>query len=360
MFFSGAQGQNCWRVTYTKRRICVLKGSTVNISCSYTHPTSYIEQGSFWFTQKHPVDLSSYPEYAGRVEYNRNTENHHTMTITDLTEKDSAEYKFRLITTDEGRISGLPDILLEMDPTSVSEGERVTLRCRTKCTVGLKPTYIWYRNGQRLNNPITSYNSLILDPVSSEDAGNYSCAVEGFERILSPEETLTVRYGPRNTPVSVSPSGEIVEGSSVTLTCSSDANPPVDKYTWYRKNGASLTGSENTYNFPTISSEDSGEYYCEVENKYGRLNSSSVSVDVQYDPKNTSVSVSPSGEIVEGSLVTLTCSSDANPPVDKYTWYFQNKTFSNGFGQIYNISNFNYTYTALNMSPDYVTLAVSL
>uniref|UniRef100_A0A4W5PPW7 Ig-like domain-containing protein n=1 Tax=Hucho hucho TaxID=62062 RepID=A0A4W5PPW7_9TELE len=191
---------NCWSVTYTKRRICVLKGSTVDISCSYTHPTSYIEQGSFWFTQKHPVDISSYSEYAGRVKYNRNTENHHTMIITDLTEKDSAEYKFRLPTTDEGRFSGLPgviltvtDILLEMDPMSVSEGERVTLRCRTKCTVGLNPTYIWYKNGQRLNNPITSYNSLILDPVGSEDAGNYSCAVGCFERINSPEETLTVR-----------------------------------------------------------------------------------------------------------------------------------------------------------------------
>uniref|UniRef100_A0A4W5KL86 Ig-like domain-containing protein n=1 Tax=Hucho hucho TaxID=62062 RepID=A0A4W5KL86_9TELE len=244
------------------------------------------------------------------------------MIITDLKEIDSAEYKFRLLTTDEGRFSGLPgvmltvtDILLEMDPTSVSEGERVTLRCRTKCTVGLNATYIWYKNGQRLNNPITSYNSLILDPVSSEDAGNYSCGVEGFERILSPEETLTVRYGPKNTSVSVSPSGEIVEGSSVTLTCSSDANPPVDKYTWYKKNGASMTGPEKTYNFTTISSEDSGEYYCGAENKYGRLNSSSVSVDVQYDPKNTSVSISPSGEIVEGSSVTLTCSSDANPPV---------------------------------------------
>uniref|UniRef100_A0AAZ3SKY4 Ig-like domain-containing protein n=1 Tax=Oncorhynchus tshawytscha TaxID=74940 RepID=A0AAZ3SKY4_ONCTS len=355
------QGHNCWRVTYTKRRICVLKGSTVDISCSYTHPTSYIEQGSFWFTQKHPVDLRSYPESAGRVQYNRNTEKHHTITITHLTEKDSAEYKFRIITTDEGRFSGLPgvmltvtDILLEMDPTSVSEGERVTLRCRTQCTVGLNPTYIWYKNGQSLTNPVTSYNSLILDPVtsynslildpvSSEDAGNYSCAVEGLERILSPEETLTVRYGPKNTSVSVSPSGEIVEGSSVTLTCSSDANPPVQSYTWYKKNGGhyqfsyGITGPHLVFNL--IKSSDTGEYYCEAWNGMKTGRSESINMDVKYAPKNTSVSVSPSGEIVEGSSVTLTCSSDANPPVDKYTWYKKNVTSPKASGQSYSITN---------------------
>uniref|UniRef100_A0A8C7ID23 Ig-like domain-containing protein n=1 Tax=Oncorhynchus kisutch TaxID=8019 RepID=A0A8C7ID23_ONCKI len=329
-------------VTYTKRRICVLKGSTVDISCSYTHPTSYIEQGSFWFIQKHPVDVRSYPEYAGRVEYNRNTEKHHTMTITHLTEKDSDDYKFRLLTTNEGRFSGLPgvmltvtDILLEMDPTSVSEGERVTLRCRTQCTVGLNPTYIWYKNRQ-----ITSYNSLILDPVSSEDAGNYSCAVEGLERSLSPEETLTVRYGPNNTSVSVSPSGEIVEGSSVTLTCSSDANPPVQSYTWYKKNGGHYQFSNvNTgphLVFFLIKSFDTGEYYCEAWNG---IKTRSPAQYHMYAPKNTSVSVSPSGEIVEGSSVTLTCSSDANPPVDKCTWYKKEVTSPKASGQSYNITN---------------------
>nr|XP_046192246.1 B-cell receptor CD22-like isoform X4 [Oncorhynchus gorbuscha] len=314
---------NCWSVTYTKRRICVLKGSTVEISCSYTHPTSYIEQGSFWFTQKDPVDVSSYPESAGRVQYNRNTENHHTMTITHLTEKDSAEYIFRLITY-KGRFSGLPgvmltvtDILLEMDPTSVSEGERVTLRCRTQCAVALNPTCIWYKNGQRLTNPVTSYNSLILDPVtsynslilepiSSEDAGNYSCAVEGFERILSPEETLTVRYGPKNTSVSVSPSGEIVEGSSVTLTCSSDANPPVDKYTWYKTNIASAKASGQSYSITNIISEDRGEYYCEAQNRRGSMNSTAQMIIVAV--KQTSVLTAAVG-ITVVVLVLILCLS---------------------------------------------------
>ncbi|XP_036830567.1 B-cell receptor CD22 [Oncorhynchus mykiss] len=256
------------------------------------------------------------------------------MTITHLTEKDSAEYKFRLITTYEGRFSGLPgvmltvtDILLEMDPMSVSEGERVTLRCRTQCTIGLNPTYIWYKNGQSLTKPITSYNSLILDPVSSEDAGNYSCAVEGLERILSPEETLTVRYGPKNTSVSVSPSGEIVEGSSVTLTCSSDANPPVQSYTWYKKNGGhyqfsyGITGPHLVFN--QIKSSVTGEYYCEAWNGIKTGRSESININVKYAPQNTSVSVSPSGET----------------PVDKYTWYKKNVASPKASGQSYSITN---------------------
>ncbi|XP_071245885.1 B-cell receptor CD22-like isoform X2 [Salvelinus alpinus] len=171
--------------------------------------------------------------------------------------------------------------------------------------------------------------------IISENEDSYFCAVKGS--LSSPAV-----YKPKNTSVSVSPSGEIVEDSSVTLTCSSDANPPVQSYTWwYKKNGGgyqSMTGPQHV--FSQIQSPDTGEYYCEAQNEMGTDRSRTINMDVKYDPKNTSVSVSPSGEIVEGSSVTLTCSSDANPPVDKYTWYFQNKTFLNGFGQIYNISNF--------------------
>ncbi|KAL1005618.1 hypothetical protein UPYG_G00061420 [Umbra pygmaea] len=105
------------------------------------------------------------------------------------------------------------------------------------------------------------------------DAGNYSCAVKGFDDLRSPEETLTVLYGPKNTSVSVSPSGEIVEGSSVTLTCSSDANPPVDNYTWYKKNVTSPKASGQSYNITNITSEDTGEYYCEAKNLVGSQNS---------------------------------------------------------------------------------------
>ncbi|KAL1005694.1 hypothetical protein UPYG_G00062490, partial [Umbra pygmaea] len=98
--------------------------------------------------------------------------------------------------------------------------------------------------------------------------------------IGEPGVTLSVTDGPKNTSVSVSPSGEIVEGSSVTLTCSSDANPPVNNYTWYKNNVTSPKASGQSYSITNIRSEDSGEYYCEAENQCGRFHSSSVFLDV--------------------------------------------------------------------------------
>ncbi|KAI5611094.1 B-cell receptor CD22-like, partial [Silurus asotus] len=120
---------------------------------------------------------------------------------------------------------------------------------------------------------------------------------------------------PKNVLISLS--GEIVEGSSVTLTCSSDANPPVETYTWFT--GTTSVGKGKNFTISKISSKDSGDYKCMCSNKVGHQNSTSVTLNVLYPPKN--VSISPSGEKVEGTSVNLTCSSDANPPVETYIWF---------------------------------------
>ncbi|KAM4611960.1 B-cell receptor CD22-like [Polymixia lowei] len=327
--------QRCNKVSYTNRRICALKGSSVDISCSY-NSYEHDVQSAFWFNpDRHhvwryssPEDLIRDPEYAGRVQYPERT--HSTLRITNLRESDSAEYFFKFITNSFDWRNDLPgttlavtDLKVKVTPVSVvTEGHRVIMTCNTSCPLTDNRTYIWYQNRQVLTQPESQQKHLVLDPVSSQHAGNYSCSVKNHTDLRSPEETLTIRYSPKIPSVSVSLSGEIEEGSSVTLTCSSDANPPA-KYTWYKEKGDPDSRHKNTgqhLSFVSIQSSDSGKYYCAAQNDLGNNTSDSILVDVKYAPRNTSVLVSLSGEIEEGSSVTLTCSSDANPPA-KYTWY---------------------------------------
>ncbi|XP_035856051.1 B-cell receptor CD22-like isoform X1 [Sander lucioperca] len=78
--------------------------------------------------------------------------------------------------------------------------------------------------------------------------------------------------GPKLPSVSVSPSAEIVEGSSVNLTCSSDANPAAN-YTWYKENEDSPKASGQIFTITDFRAEHSGNYYCEAQNRRGRQNS---------------------------------------------------------------------------------------
>ena len=85
--------------------------------------------------------------------------------------------------------------------------------------------------------------------------------------------------GPKNTSVIPSPPGEIMEGGSVTLSCSSDANPAAD-YTWFKDNQPLLWEPSRPYTLDSVSSKDRGTYRCQAENQYGYLGSNSVFIDV--------------------------------------------------------------------------------
>ncbi|XP_061072618.1 B-cell receptor CD22-like isoform X2 [Conger conger] len=303
--------------------------------CNYSYPTSYSVQKTVWFIHQipnqEPDDLSLDPEYSDRVEYLGDRNNDCTFKIKQLRESDSKTYHFRFLTYNaDGKYTGQPGVTLDvtalqviMYPGTVTEGQSVTLNCSTTCNLTGRPAFTWYRDGSPLSFTTQTHQLT----ASSEDGGRYSCVVKGYEDLPSPAVALSVNYSPKDTSVSVSPSGEILEGSSVTLTCSSDANPPVQNYTWFKKNRAVSLWRESGFNhtIANILSLDSGQYYCEAQNQLGAQKSTAVTIDVQYAPKNTSVSVSPSGEIMEGISVTLTCSSNASPPVQNYTWFKENR-----------------------------------
>ncbi|KAK2918571.1 hypothetical protein Q8A73_002942 [Channa argus] len=315
------RGESRNRVIYTDRRICVFKGSSVDISCTYT--SYYQVKSKFWFSPERSRQWQNPSQPEGET-------GRSTLRITDLRETDSAQYHFKFITQSFEWRSSLPGTTLTVTALQVqvirSTVHQFYTEAELKCLSSKSPTgrltFVWFNNGQKINKMETASYKGQFNP-----GDHISCALKEHEDCPSPPV-----YPPQLPSVSVSPSAEIVEGSSVTVTCSSDANPAAN-YTWYKKNQTVVNKKNGNLNvqplnqepqlvFVSIQSSDSGQYYCEAENKLGRNRSGDISLNVKYPPQLPSVSVSPSAEIVEGSSVTLTCSSDANPAAN-YTWYKQ-------------------------------------
>ncbi|XP_072530165.1 hemicentin-2-like [Salminus brasiliensis] len=197
-------------------------------------------------------------------------------------------------------------------------GGSVSLSCSSDGNPAVL-NYTWYReNGEQ----IETGDTLTITETDDTHSGLYYCRAENQHGTQSSSVQLDVQYPPRNTTVSVSPSGPVLLGGSVSLSCSSDGNPAVLNYTWYRENGEQIETGD-TLTITETDDTHSGLYYCRAENQHG-TQSSSVQLDVQYPPRNTTVSVSPSGPVLLGGSVSLSCSSDGNPAVLNYTWYREN------------------------------------
>nr|XP_055046289.1 B-cell receptor CD22-like [Misgurnus anguillicaudatus] len=206
---------------------------------------------------------------------------------------------------------------------SVLEGSSVTLICSS---VANPEVITWYRENRGQLEELQTGSNLTFNVTDRTHTGRYYCQAKNQHGTQNTSVLLDIQYAPKNTSVSMFPSNSVLEGSSVTLICSSDGNPAVFNYTWYRENGEQLEELQTGYNltFNVTNRTHTGRYYCQAENKHGTQNTA-VLLDIQYAPENTSVSVFPSNFILEGSSVTLICSSDGNPAVFNYTWYRVNE-----------------------------------
>uniref|UniRef100_H3BXM2 Ig-like domain-containing protein n=1 Tax=Tetraodon nigroviridis TaxID=99883 RepID=H3BXM2_TETNG len=253
------QAQAGWSVTYTYRHICAVRGSTVSISCTYTYPPGLRVTSTFWVRKD---NLKSEPEYSGRVESVCDNNNECTLIIRDLTESDSGVYKFRITTNIETeKWTGEPGVSLTV--TADQSRNQTELTCVSQCGDSLRSSYIWYRNDETVGGQ--TQRKLVLQ--STDATGRYSCALSGHQRFRSPPV-----YAPEGPSVSVSPSAEVEEGSSVTLSCSCDANPAAN-YSWFKDGEETPKSSEQNFTITNVRAEDAGTYSCRVWNLLGHSQS---------------------------------------------------------------------------------------
>ncbi|XP_036412895.1 uncharacterized protein LOC118797734 [Colossoma macropomum] len=162
-----------WSVKYNQQEICALKGSTVFMNGTYTHPEGLTVTKTFWTIDPDNVhDLSKDPDYSGRVEYFTDEQKHFSLKLSDVMKKDEHQFCFRIRKNEEKeKWTGCPGVQLRVTelhvetPEEVTEGETADMTCKTTCSL-TDPTFIWYKNGHPLTTKSIKNNQLHLQTVS--------------------------------------------------------------------------------------------------------------------------------------------------------------------------------------------------
>nr|XP_057941260.1 B-cell receptor CD22 isoform X2 [Doryrhamphus excisus] len=254
-------------------------------------------------------------------------------------DKDSDSYYFRLDCDNALKFNFGSRVLLyiqdsalmpavKADRTEVEEGDTLKLVCSAPAPCPMLPPVLTWAPALGFFQEMLEESRVTLAmEVSASYLHNMmkvTCTAlhrrQGVHDDLHAENSLTlhVAYTPKNTSVSFE--GPVTEGSSVTLTCNTDANPAADSYTWYQVDQAQVTPVGFAKRLSITVTEATNTFYCRARNRYGSQNSSSTRIDVHFPPKETAVIVEPAGLIVEGASVVLLCQSRAKPPVSNYMW----------------------------------------
>uniref|UniRef100_A0A8C5PWD1 Ig-like domain-containing protein n=1 Tax=Leptobrachium leishanense TaxID=445787 RepID=A0A8C5PWD1_9ANUR len=228
-------------------------------------------------------------------------------------------------------------ILISPSPV-VQEGDFVNMTCAvaTDASQGIK--YSLYKNGKLYKDRMKM--EIQFKPVSKIDAGSYQCAVHNQHGPkMSPSIALHVLYAPTN--VYIKSFLETQNGKVAIFLCGVDSDPPSEMSLY--KDGKLLASSAaggistegmlvyfspNTLRLEItdVMSSDEGTYIFIAKNKFGSEQASTV-----LTVKGVRVTMSPSTQVTEGHLVTLTCEVVDNPQtVTGYTWYKNSRWFQDG------------------------------
>ncbi|XP_038133392.1 B-cell receptor CD22-like [Cyprinodon tularosa] len=196
------------------------------------------------------------------------------MKIHQVEHSDAGKYFFRY-NNNKGcpnkciflKVTDLNILAETADGEAFKEGDSVNLTCINNCDdINTSSAYSWFKDGESINEG----HVLHLTNVSTKHSGNYTCSLKVQKDTTSEVFRLDVEYGPKNTSVLIRSSSEADTNGSIILIYSSDAQPPVQNYSWFEiVDGQLLNVGHQAEMFP----EHSGQYLCSVSHKHGSQNS---------------------------------------------------------------------------------------
>ncbi|XP_035221095.1 Down syndrome cell adhesion molecule homolog isoform X11 [Stegodyphus dumicola] len=216
-------------------------------------------------------------------------------------------------------------------PPSLTVGTRASTLCSTTAGKGLQ--FQWLRNGQRLdkssNIQIRSYidsSVILIEPLTEDDSGNYTCVVKSDSHTDSFTATLVVLIPPSwiQRPVDQ----DVLAGNSVIIPCHASGKPEPNihwsvsnqedaSYFVIINNESLNVLSNGSLYIPSVTKNYQGIYKCNVSNGVGiHLEATMalrVIVPARFEEKFTLQSVR------RGETATLKCEAIGDKPLS-ITW----------------------------------------
>ncbi|XP_064862998.1 sialic acid-binding Ig-like lectin 13 isoform X1 [Oncorhynchus nerka] len=175
-------------------------------------------------------------------------------------------------------------------------------------------------------------------------------------RATDPDKSVNIVVSDLPSSPILTVSGEVKEGTPVSLNCSAVApcpeHPP--ELTWtlptqfttenqLQENPDQTKSVLSTVTFTPSYLHHEKNITCTAVYPVGTSNKTAehnMMLNVSFSPKDTSTSISPADPVLVGSCVNLTCSSTANPPVTNFTWFqiSGGKTTQIASGQSYTLN----------------------
>ncbi|XP_035221093.1 Down syndrome cell adhesion molecule-like protein 1 homolog isoform X9 [Stegodyphus dumicola] len=225
---------------------------------------------------------------------------------------------------------------LKIQPFSFPHDSAIGKRVSVTCTplTGEKMEFRWLRNGKditsgRQNINILSYpvlSSLVIDPLTSDDSGNYTCIVT--TRGLSGSYTAALDVLIPPSWISIPSDSDARSGDNLIINCKG-AGRPEPLVTWMKANGENVDFSpisvrnqvtvypNGSLHLDAITKEDEGMYKCNISNGIGNDLIKTIVIKVivpaRFEEKFTLQSVR------RGETATLKCEAIGDKPLS-ITW----------------------------------------
>uniref|UniRef100_A0A8C5R3B5 Ig-like domain-containing protein n=1 Tax=Leptobrachium leishanense TaxID=445787 RepID=A0A8C5R3B5_9ANUR len=268
MFFAGTEAKLV--ISFTPNWATILQGESMTMTCTETPVQQNVQEYS-WYKDEQHLQISE------------------KLIITSAEPWQSGAYQCTTpmsSPSDPLRLDVHIDPVILQVPPSVHEGDDVSMRCHSAPGYEMGNKEFYYEYLQIANSASDTYS---IRNINMSQAGTYRCVKDILNGGAPYKYWFITRLSVKelySKPVITVTPDHVIEGTDVTLTCSTSLSPfradTAIQFAFY-KNGelAQEFESSDKYRIQSVNVKESGDFNCEVRTASYRLTKRSDTKHIQ-------------------------------------------------------------------------------